>query len=249
MDYDSEEKRRERQHRRKVISDWKAAAITIQDSDPTKRMLMREAKAESLARIEDAARTESDFENVNRIWDDMEIVERWRLAKREELGLSNMQDYELPERDTVIPPPLDHVWWRQLLGGNFIDVIFDCPHEIHELTASRPVYDFTKGLGEDHKEILYFRVIRQWTPQQIAAFRNQTDRNIRKVYNNMMDDICKKMYMRLYPRYAAGESLTLTQREFCETYLKQLDEVQKGKITRKIEEDRRSRKSGERAKL
>lgn len=245
MDYDSEEKRRERQHRRKLIADWRASARAIQAADPSKKMLLREAKRESLARIEDAARTEADFEDVLRLWDDREIVEIWRLDKHEELGLSNMRDYELPERDTVIPPPIKHVWWRQLLGGSFLDVIHDCPHEIHELTTSRPVYDFTKELDENHKEILYYWVIRQWTPQQIAAFRGQTDRNIRKVYNNMIEGIRKKMYIRLEPRYSAKKPLTFTQQEFCRTYWEQLDEAQRAKLTRKLEKEERRRRKAE----
>ena len=116
------------------------------------------------------------------------------------------------------------MWWRKLLAGDFIDVIFDCPREIYELTSSRPVYDFTRVLDENHKEILYYWSIRQWSPQRIAAMRGQTDRNIRKVYNKMIEDIRRKMYERLRPRYDAKEPLTLAQKEFVKQYRHQLDE-------------------------
>ena len=122
-----------------------------------------------------------------------------------------------------IPPPLEHIWWRKLLGGDFLDVVYDCPHQIQELTASRPVFDITKGLDENRKEILYYWVIRQWSPQKIAAMRGQTDRNIRKVYHKMIGDIREKMYNRLLPRFTAEEPLTFTQTEFMKQYQKRLD--------------------------
>ena len=239
---DAEEKRRERQYRRKVKEEWLVEAKAIQTAEPSRRMLMREAKRESLAIIEDAARTPEQFREVLARWDDALIVEEWRVAKHEELTLDNMRDYELPDSERIIPQPFDHIWWRQLLGGNFIDVIHECPHEIHELTTSRPVFDFMRELDEDHREILYYRAIRYWTPQQIAVLRGQTDRNIRKVYNNMIDDIRMKMYIRLHPRYAAKAPLTFMQKEFCRTYLDQLDEIQKGKVLRKLGENERRRR-------
>lgn len=247
-EWDSEEKRRERQHRRKVIEDWKAEARALRDADPNKRMLLREAKREALRRREDAARTEADFENINRLWDDREIVERYRIGKNEENYDAELPDSELSDRSIIIPRPINHVWWRQMLGGNFLDVIHDCPHEIQELTSSHPVYDFTRELDESRKEILYYWAIRQWTPQKIAALRGQTDRNIRKVYNNMMEDIRRKMYIRLYPRYEEGEPLTLAQREFCKTYWERIDETQKARLTRKFEEERRKEKTDRRGK-
>jgi hypothetical protein len=239
VDYDSAEKRRERLRRRKLIEDWKVEARAIQAADPDSRMLMREAKAVALKRIEDAARTVADFEDITRRWDNAQIVEGWRIEKHETLALNDTENQPLPEYDTVIPAPLEHIWWRQQLGGNFLDVIFDCPHDVHELTSSRPVYEFTKVLDENHKEILYYRAIRQWTPQRVASLRGQTDRNIRKVYHRMIEDIRRKLYIRLYPRYVNELPLTHAQREFCETYPEQLDAQERAKLDRKLGDDKR----------
>ena len=238
MFYENEQKRvKERQRRRKIIQEWKDEAKVIRDADPNKKILLREAKRESLLMIEDAARTVSDFEKVIVLWDNVEIVESWRLENHEEFTLSNFKDYELPDSDTIIPAPFNHVWWKQLLNGNFLDIIHDCPHEIHELTSSRPVYDFTKELDENHKEVLYYRVIRQWTPQKIAAFRSQSDRNIRKVYNNTIAGIRRKMYIRLYKRYVEKLPLTKEQRDFMGNYFEQLNEKQQKKIMKKLEKE------------
>ena len=208
----------ERQRRRKLKKEWHDEARAIRDADPNKRMLLREAKHFALTRIEDAARTQEQFEDLNRRWDDRDIVESWRISKQEALISGDLKDYELPDSGRVFPIPFNHAWWRQLLGGDFISFIHDCPHELRELTSSRPVIDFMEQLDENQKEILYYRAIRQWTPQQIAALRGQTDRNIRKVYNNMIADIRRKMYLRLYPRYAAKLPLTFAQKEFCKKY-------------------------------
>jgi DNA-directed RNA polymerase specialized sigma24 family protein len=50
-----------------------------------------------------------------------------------------------------------------------------------------------KVLNDNQKEILYLRVIRQWSPQKIAAMRGQTDRNIRKVYDTLINGLRKKL--------------------------------------------------------
>jgi hypothetical protein len=86
------------------------------------------------------------------------------------------------------------------------------------MTSSNNVVEMLGGLDENHKEIFYYRVIRQWSPQRLAAFRGQTDRNIRKVYNKMITDLQAEMYTRLRGRYERGDFLTFAQREFCKHY-------------------------------
>jgi hypothetical protein len=227
-----------RKHRRRIIADWKARAKAIRESANSNniKMLLRESRYVALEIIEDAARTEKDFNNILDIWDEDEKIEGWRLEKHMVKYDTDLTDYELPDRGIIIPKPFDHVYWRQLLSGSFLDYIHDCPHEIHEMTSSRPVFDFTVDLDESKKELLYYRAIRYWSPQRIAAMRGQTDRNIRKVYNNMIEDMRKRMYIRLYPRYITKKPLTFEQREFVKNYWEQLDEIQKGKLARKIEE-------------
>jgi len=249
IEYESEEKRKERRHRRKVIADWKAAAKALRESgDGNKIMLLREARQESLRIIEDAARTEDDFKNVMHIWDVMAIIEHWRLDKQECKIMDALPDnpdyldYEVTENQTIIPKPLNHEYWRQLLGGNFLDVIHDCPHELHEFTSSRAVIEYMKELDESHKEILYYWAIRYWSPQRIAALRGQTDRNIRKVYNNMIGDIRRKLYIRLFFRYIEKLPLTNAQRKFMDNYWEQLGEIQQNKLKKKIEKEKQRRK-------
>ena len=214
MSHTEEEKRQEREYRRRVVDFWKNSAQAIRDGTG---ILMRESRAVALANIEDAARTKDDFKKVSIIWDEKDRIEKWRVDKQEE---PSADPKAVKERfGIIIPQPIGHQYWRELLSGNFLDVIHDCPHELHELTASRPIYDLTKGLDENRKEILYYWAIRLWTPQRIAAYRGQTDRNIRKVYNKMIGEMRGKLYKRLSPRYKAGEPFTHRQREFVESYM------------------------------
>jgi hypothetical protein len=192
----------------------------LQNQESQKRELKRVTRAAGLHRYEESARTEYDFEQLTEMYDKLddnrERKERyWEkiMSSREEI-LSMVSD-----RETVIPPPLDHVWWRELLGGNFIDTIFDCPHEITELVSSRSIYDQLVELDENRREILYYRIIRQWSPQKIAAYRGQSDRNIRKVYDVMIKRIRKKLFARLSPRFEKELPLTFAQREFCKNYI------------------------------
>lgn len=160
----------------------------------TKEKLKRELRRECLMHLEDAARTQADYENVISEWDKLdsnrERKERYHEASRTE----ELLEWESSD-ETIIPPPLDHVMWRQMMRGDFIDVIFDCPYELHELTHSRSISESVKALNENQKEVLYYKAIRLYSHQRIATIRGQTDRNILKVYTTMMNRLRKKLHI------------------------------------------------------
>ena len=212
-----------------ILEQWKRDAKKIQEENET--MLQKEARREAVYRIEDSARSIQQYDYVTILWDCLDIIEGWRLAKAESLRTELLTDHEFVRCTNIFPTPIKHTWWRQLFGGNFIDIIYDCPHEIQELTSSLPVYELTALLDEKQKEILYYWVIRQWTPQRIAEMRGQTDRNIRKVYAKMIADIQRKMFERLYHRYKLYWNLTVTQTVFVEWYI---GEHSVGKIRAKL---------------
>jgi len=213
---DGEKRRRERQHRRNVVNHWKNIAAEIKDTADNDRikMLHREAKREALARIEDAARTVGDFENVMVIWDKLANTEDERIASHETVRSEELLNWQVGEVDVVIPQPIDRVYYRWELKGDFLDTIFDCPHEIHKMTACRLVYEMTESLKELHKELLYYHDIRRWSAQQISAMCGTTDRNIRKVYNKMMDEMKRELFYYLYWRHKKNLPITTTQRKF-----------------------------------
>lgn len=205
------------------------------------KKLKRDTDREALTRQEDAARTLADFEAVVKIWNDLDKNRRHRerdneigRPDEEMLHWTEGEDGEIrTELDKVVPPPLKHRWWRQLIRGDFLDTIFDCPYDLHELTSSHPVSELTKALRENQKEVLYYRAIRQWSPQRIAAMRGQSDRNIRKVYDTMIASLRKKLYVWLAPRYIQDLPLTFAQREFVKNHMEQYGDVKPGKGKKK----------------
>ena len=188
----------------------------LNDLESTEYMaLRRDADRVALLRQEHAARTEADFEKLTKTYDKLERnrIRRERRKEWERLDYLSVQDIDY-SHVSVVPEPLEHEWWRKLMNGDFLDIIFDCPHEIHEQASSRNVRELLQKLNEGQKEVLYYRVIRRWSIQRIAAHRGQTDRNVLKVYSTMIESLRYKLYMRLLPRYIADAPLTLAQREF-----------------------------------
>ena len=109
-------------------------------------------------------------------------------------------------------------------------MIFDCPYDMHELISSQVISELVKNLKEGQKEVLYYWEIRQWKPQRIAALRGQTDRNILKVHNDMIESLRYKLYMQLLPRFKRKLPLGASQKRFVENNLEKYGE---GKPKRK----------------
>lgn len=78
-----------------------------------------------------------------------------------------------------------------------MDYLFDCPYEMHNLTGRAYLRKIVEEMKEDHKEIFFFLYPRQYSPQQLAALRGQTDRNIRKVRDVLLRKIRSKVYNEL----------------------------------------------------
>ena len=197
--------------------------------------MKREADRIALLRQEDAARTLYDFENLvstyNRLDENRERRERDHEIGRPQSYL--MLDYT---GGAIIPTPIGHRYWKQLLNGNFLDVIFDCPYDIHELVSGRAVSELLKALKAGQKEVLYYWDVRQWKPQRIAALRGQTDRNILKLYAVMIEGLRYKLYMRLLPRFKESLPLTVSQQRFMENNKEKYGEGKPKRKRRKKDE-------------
>ena len=183
-----------------------------------RKKLKREIQREALARMEDAARTEADFQNVMAEWDRLdanrERRERWHEKSRTEQTL--VLGYNDGE---ILPNPAVHVFWRQLMRGDFLDVIFDCPYELHELVDDMDISALLRDLSENHREILYFSAIRLYSSTRLAALRKQTDRNIRKTRVLMLKKIYKQLIPCLVQRVENGLPVTLAQLDFLKEHM------------------------------
>jgi hypothetical protein len=182
-----------------------------------RKKLKRKIEREALARMEDAARTEADFENVTAVWDRLdanrERRERWHEKRRSEKMLA----FKYGDGE-ILPNPAGHVFWRQLMRGEFLDVIFDCPYELHELVEDMDISALLCELSENHREILYFSAIRLYSSARLAALRKQTDRNIRKTRVLMLKKIHEKLIPRLAQRVESGLPVTQAQLDLLKAY-------------------------------
>ena len=186
------------------------------DEQPERKLLKRELRAQALKRLEDSARTLKDYENLV-AWYDRLDANRQRKERYHELYRSGDDvplDYGASEDALCFPDTLNDVLTRQERKGDFIDTIFYCPYDIHELVTDADMSVILRELNEDHKFLLFLSALRQYSSTKIAAIRGQSDRNIRKVRNTMLKKIRKKLLAALTEKVQAQQPLTLLEKEF-----------------------------------
>ena len=200
------------------------------DEEPERKKLKRELRAEALARLEDAARTQRDFENVIAWWDKLD-ANRERRERYHELSRSGDDvplDYGASANELFFPDTLNDVLEKQIRKGDFIDAIFYCPYDIHELVTEEYLSEILLELKEDHKELLFLWAVRLFSSTRIAAIRQQSDRNIRKVRNTMMKKIRKELLSALTDKAEKQQPMTLMEKAFLSDNGKAVDtEAQK----------------------
>ena len=200
------------------------------DEEPERKKLKRELRAEALARLEDAARTQRDFEKVIAWWDKLD-ANRERRERYHELSRSGDDvpfDYGASANELFSPDTLNDVLEKQIRKGDFIDAIFYCPYDIHELVTEEYLSEILLELKEDHKELLFLWAVRLFSSTRIAAIRQQSDRNIRKVRNTMMKKIRKELLSALTDKAEKQQPMTLMEKAFLSDNGKAVDtEAQK----------------------
>lgn len=219
-----EKERRSLAKEQRVIDEIEADAAEnpIEDEDetddeqPERKLLKRELREQALKRLEDSARTLKDYENLV-AWYDRLDANRQRKERYHELFRSGDDvpfDYGASEDALYFPDTLNDVLSKQERKGDFIDSIFYCPYEIHELVTDGDMSNILRELNEDQKLLLFLWALRQYSSARIADIRGQTDRNIRKVRNTMMKKIRKKLLAALIQKVQAQQPLTSIEKKF-----------------------------------
>lgn len=205
-----------------------------EEAAPTsEKRLKREIRAEALRRLEEAARTESDFLTVVDEWNKLD-----RNRERRERDHENLRgDVPLEFQAAVPEPRIVPLWmndpeYRQLCSGFFLDILFDCPYEMHELTADKFISNMVRDLSEEHKEVLYFLSLRLYSATKLAVLRGQSDRNIRKLRTTIHKKLQRAFYQHLQEKQAAGNSLTLREQEFFRVFGELLQTMGKDAVIR-----------------
>lgn len=195
-----------------------------------KEKLKRELEREALARIEDAARTPEDFENVTKWWDRLD-ANRERKERYYEIGCEikdEPQEWEDPQAGAIFPRLYMNPFRRLAMMGDFIDTLFNCPYEMHELVEDADLSELIHKLSENHKEVLFYSAVHLYDCARIAALRGQSDRNIRKVRALLVYNLQRKLLERLNLREQRSLSLTTTERAFLEARKKSALDESKG---------------------
>ena len=204
-----------------------------EEAAPTsEKRLKREIRAEALKRLEEAARTESDFLTVVDEWNKLD-----RNRERRERDHENLRGDVPLEFQAVPEPRIAPLWmnapdYRQLCSGFFLDILFDCPYEMHELTSNKFISDMVRDLSEEHKEVLYFLSLRLYSATKLAALRGQSDRNIRKLRTTIRKKLQGSFYQHLLEKQEAGGGMTLREQEFFRVFGELLQTMGKNAVIR-----------------
>ncbi len=182
--------------------------------NPALARLARKTAEAARERFEKAARTPEDFQALVSVWDKYDRNRERREPYREVLRGDLSLEYGMAYAGGIVPRYYMDPAIRQLARGYFLDILFDCPYEMHELTADAILSEALRRLKEDHKEIFYFLAIRLYSAREVAAMRGQTDRNIRKVRTTILKRLRKPVYEYL----KRNTRLTPREREFIALY-------------------------------
>ncbi len=193
-----------------------------EEEHPEKAKLKREIKAQALARLEDGARDLKDFQDIIDWWDKNDRA-RERRERRYELLRSGDDlplDFGARLDGHNFPNTMNEAVERQVQKGEFIEALFDCPYELHELVTEPYIALLLYDLPEKDKELLYQCAVRQYSSVKIAAIRGQSDRNVRKVRATMLKRIQKKLLQYLSSGDRDLTDLTLAEKHFLKNYTK-----------------------------
>ena len=193
---------------------------TDTEAERSGKLLRREMKAEALRRMEESARTQKDFEAVVAAWDKRDDSKSRTVRNHEQLRGDIPLDYGVKDKSsaTVFPAWMGSPMERQIASGNFVDLLANCPYEMHDLTGKEYIRCPVDELKEKYKELLYFMGIQGKSPQEMAALRGKTDRNIHKIRDTMLEKMQKRLYDGLIEWIAHGYAPTHREEDFLRRY-------------------------------
>jgi hypothetical protein len=183
--------------------------------------ITKRGRFEALRRYENAARSVEDFQGLSEMYDKLdanrERKERyWEKANFENLYI--LTDELKYNGGDIIPVPLNHPYWRELMRGNFISCIFDNAEEIWQIIGDWQIAFLVKKLTAKQKEVLFLRAVKFCTAEQIAHYTDKTDRAVRKLLEYALENIRSELAEKISVQIENGLSVTFAKRQFLEWY-------------------------------
>lgn len=190
----------------------------LPEPERKKKKLKRELRKEALTRMEEAARTVTDFEKVTKAWDKLdanrERKERYHEIKRS--GDDIPLEYGRAKYGAAFPEWLNDPNYSAIQHGRNLDVIFNCTYELHQFTGHPILLKILKDLKMEYKDVLFFTIIREMSTKEFGELLDQTDRNIRKKRMRLLKRIREELYEGLKDR----NNLSIREKQFLERYEK-----------------------------
>jgi hypothetical protein len=196
--------------------------------------LKRKARAEYLRRLENAARTLEEYREVVAMYDKLDAAREKREQRREVGKFESMYQIAIAgdKRDypvrlsygdgAVVPPPICHPYWRELMRGDFIGYIFDSAENMWQIIGDWQVGRLLRDvLTAKQKEALFLSAVRLASTEQIACYTDKTDRAVRRLIAAALENIRSKLAPEIKARLDGGLPVTLEKRRFLEWYEKQ----------------------------
>jgi DNA-directed RNA polymerase specialized sigma24 family protein len=180
--------------------------------------MTRLAEAESLRRIENAARTTGEFQELSDWYDKLDDNRERRLREYETiLPTSEIFTNEYTD-GAIIPPPLAHPYWRELMRGDFISTIYDNAAEIWQVFGDWDVGRLVKSLSDKQRDVLFRSAVRGCSALQIAECVGITKRGVNKLLATALEII--RIIIADSVRYRLEKKLpvTLEKQRFYEWY-------------------------------
>ena len=123
------------------------------------------------------------------------------------------------DEGAIIPPPLSHPYWRELMRGDFINYIFDNALETWHIFGDWQVGRLYRDeLTAKQKETFFQRAVRLATTEQIGCYTDKTDRAVRKLLAVALENIRKPLAVLIQNRLDDELPVTLEKRRFLDWY-------------------------------
>ena len=194
------------------------------DSPISMATLLEQLEETSVERMTEAARTQEEFEILLKEWDRLDRNRERRERYHEILKPEYCQENHEGNSGRIFPESLDTAENKLLLSGKVLDLIFDCPYEMHDLLADPALSAMVENLSDIQKETLYFLSLQLFSTVQLACMRGQSDRNIRKLRDTYTRKLQRQLYTYLKKKKTAGQSLSSREKEFLILYEASLKE-------------------------
>lgn len=208
--------------------------------------LLEQLDEVSVERRTQVARTVAEFDELikemDRLDRNRERRERYHEILQEEYNPSGEEFYS----GRIFPAALDSPESKLILRGMFLDLFYNCPYEMHQLTADPFLSRIIDELSDLHKETLYLLSLQYLSTAQLAHMRDQSDRNVRKLRDNYTKKLQKQLYGHLLQKKQSGAGLSFREKELLTQYELALKEsgTANVKVKKENKYPKRIRKTG-----